>query len=78
MATLGSTWLAVRYPTADVRCITFGAPRVGNDKFNEAFRWLTALSYRCIYRMDPIPDKPKSMRDIYRPVAGGLYLHDNR
>lgn len=29
----GATWAALQWPGADVRCITFGSPRVGNRKF---------------------------------------------
>ena len=33
--------MALQCPTADVRCITFGSPRVGNAAFCEAFKWVT-------------------------------------
>ena len=38
VATLAATWAAVQWPTADVRCISFGAPAVGNASFVAAFR----------------------------------------
>lgn len=38
VATLTATWAAVQWPTADVRCISFGAPAVGNASFVAAFR----------------------------------------
>ena len=38
MATVAAVWMALQCPTADVRCVTFGSPRVGNAAFCEAFR----------------------------------------
>ena len=38
LATIAACWAALQSPTSDVRCITFGAPRVGNAAFVEAFR----------------------------------------
>ncbi|KAK9813912.1 hypothetical protein WJX73_004505 [Symbiochloris irregularis] len=55
LATIASLWLATRFPTADVRCITFGAQKVGNPEFAQTFRWLVGLSYRVVYRADPVP-----------------------
>lgn len=78
LATLSVPWIALRFPTADIRCITFGAPRVGNDAFQTVLNWLCSLMYRCIYRSDPVPDKPKRlMQDKYKQLSGALYLHDS-
>ena len=33
--------MALQCPTADVRCMSFGSPKVGNAAFCEAFRWVT-------------------------------------
>ena len=38
VATLAAAWAAVQWPTADVRCISFGAPAVGNTHFTAAFK----------------------------------------
>lgn len=38
LATIAACWAALQSPTSDVRCITFGAPHVGNAAFVEAFR----------------------------------------
>ena len=37
LATLCAPWCAVEYPKADVRCITFGSPRVGAHNRPSAF-----------------------------------------
>ena len=38
LATIAACWAALQSPTSDVRCITFGAPNVGNAAFVDAFR----------------------------------------
>ncbi len=38
VATLAATWAAIQWPTADVRCISFGASAVGNAAFAAAFK----------------------------------------
>lgn len=43
LATIAACWAALQSPTSDVRCITFGAPHVGNAAFVEAFRFVSIL-----------------------------------
>lgn len=38
VSTLAAAWLAMQWPTADVRCISFGAPALGNTAFAAAFK----------------------------------------
>ena len=33
VAHLAGIWAALQFPDADVRCITFGSPRVGNAAY---------------------------------------------
>ena len=42
-ATVAALWSALLFPSADVRCITLGAQKVGNAAFAAAFR--SALQY---------------------------------
>ncbi|KAK9818390.1 hypothetical protein WJX72_011847 [[Myrmecia] bisecta] len=72
LATLGAVWAALQSPTADVRCITFGAPKVGNSAFAQVFRWLVALSYRLVFHKDPMPDKGSILTGLV-PVHGAIY-----
>lgn len=58
LAICAAPWLALRYPSADVSCITFGSPRVGNAAFTHMFNWLVGLAYRTVYRFDPFPSMP--------------------
>ncbi|KAK9842880.1 hypothetical protein WJX74_003838 [Apatococcus lobatus] len=72
LATLGATWAAIEYPSADVRCITFGSPRVGNNKFKRAFHTLVGTSLRIIHGADPVPFMPPSLR--YHHVGGTVHV----
>lgn len=58
----GATWAAIEYPQADVRCITFGSPRVGNNKFKRAFHTLVGTSLRLVYGADPVTMMPPAFR----------------
>jgi hypothetical protein len=62
MHAVGATWAALEYHTADVRCITFGSPRVGNHKFRAAFHSLVGCSLRVVYGGDPVPLMPPSYK----------------
>ncbi len=73
LATIGSAWAALAYPDADIRCITFGSPRVGNRKFKRAFSTLVGTSYRVVYSADPVPSVPPAYR--YTHVNNCLYMY---
>ena len=57
----GAAWAALEYPDADIRCITFGSPRVANKVFGKAFSALVGTSLRLVHGFDPIPSLPPSM-----------------
>ena len=57
----GAAWAALEYPDADVRCITFGSPRVANKVFSKAFNALVGTSLRLVHGFDPVPALPPSM-----------------
>ena len=54
----GATWATLEYPQADIRCITFGSPRVGNKAFKRAFQTLVGTSLRLVHGGDPVPVLP--------------------
>jgi hypothetical protein len=64
LAILAAPWAALKWPNSDVSCITFGAPVIGNPGFNKSFHLLVGLSYRGIYRLDPVPDMPKPFNKL--------------
>ena len=57
----GAAWAALEYPDADIRCITFGSPRVANKVFGKAFNALVGTSLRLVHGFDPIPSLPPSL-----------------
>ena len=57
----GAAWAAIEYPDADIRCITFGSPRVANKVFGKAFNALVGTSLRLVYGFDPVPALPPSL-----------------
>ncbi len=50
--------MAKKFPKADVRVITFAAPRAGNEKFSAAFESLIGTSLRFHFNYDPVPCTP--------------------
>lgn len=50
--------MAKKFPMADVRVITFAAPRAGNEKFAAAFESLIGTSLRFHFNYDPVPCSP--------------------
>ena len=72
LATLAACWAGCTLATADVRCITFAAPRVGNAAFVAAFQNTTGVSYRVVNNADPMPRQPKPL--FYSHVGHAVWL----
>ena len=72
----GAAWATLEYPDADVRCITFGSPRVGNAIFKKAFNALVATSLRLTHGLDPVTMLPPSF--MYKHVRGAVHLHGHQ
>ena len=60
-ASAGAAWAALEYPDADIRCISFGSPRVANKVFGKAFNALVGTSLRLVHGFDPVPSLPPSI-----------------
>ncbi|GAB4815218.1 hypothetical protein N2152v2_002264 [Parachlorella kessleri] len=45
LAAAAAPWAALAFPKADVRCITYEAPRVGTEEFERVFYWLVSYAY---------------------------------
>ncbi|KAK9813966.1 hypothetical protein WJX73_007164 [Symbiochloris irregularis] len=75
LATVTALWAATEYPTAEVRCITFGAQKVGNSTFAQIFRWLVGLSFRMIYNRDPVPDNKRKSRNMLMTQDTLVHVH---
>ncbi|KAL0041862.1 hypothetical protein WJX79_007144 [Trebouxia sp. C0005] len=76
LATLGATWAALQYPQADIRCITFGSPRVGNKAFKRAFHTLVGTSLRLVHGGDPVPVLPPAF--VYHHVNGAIHIMNGK
>lgn len=75
LATIASLYYSVKYKKLNISCITFGSPRVGNERFTYLFDVYVKKSYRYINRYDPIPCIPFSKN--FNHVKGCLCLEDN-
>lgn len=51
-----------------ISCITFGSPRVGNNKFAKYFNSNVDTSFRCVFLQDPITFSPLPIR--FKHVRG--------
>ncbi|CAK0785161.1 hypothetical protein CVIRNUC_008367 [Coccomyxa viridis] len=58
VAVLSAMWATVQYPAADVRCVGFAGPRVGNNALCKSANYLVGSSIRVEYGHDPIPGVP--------------------
>ncbi|CAL5222891.1 g5320 [Coccomyxa viridis] len=77
VAVLSAMWATVNYPDADVRCIGFASPRVGNKAFCKSANYLIGSSIRVEVGHDPIPNVPgRSMG--YDEYDYAVILHQGR
>jgi predicted lipase len=74
LATLAAAWAALSIPTADIRCITFGSPRVGNSDFAEMFVNVVSTTYRIIFEADPTTHHPRPL--YYSHVGHPIWIHN--
>ena len=58
LATLASPSLGEAHPNKTLECITFGAPRVGNEIFVQWFHSYVDLSLRIVNDFDPVQSLP--------------------
>ena len=74
LATVAALDLALQRED-QVTCCTFGSPRVGSSKFVKLFNREVAISYRCVYKKDPITFTPLPIR--FRHVRGGVHFTED-
>ena len=58
LATIAAFWAGLTYPSADIRCITFGSPLVGNEDFVLDWRQVVGTRIRAVNGEDPVPSLP--------------------
>eukprot|EP00892_Ulva_mutabilis_P000708 jgi/Ulvmu1/10638/UM066_0018.1 len=76
LASVAALWAALSVPTADVRCITFGAPRAGNKDFAAAFVNAVGAQYRVVYEADPTPHHPRPV--FYMHAGHPIWVHEGK
>ncbi|KAL3157193.1 hypothetical protein ABBQ38_001432 [Trebouxia sp. C0009 RCD-2024] len=72
VASLAAPWAALQWPSADIRCVTFGNPKPGNAAYAQAFRDLVGRQYRLTNHLDVVPELP-TFND-YTEVGNGTGL----
>jgi hypothetical protein len=58
LATICAFYLKTVYPKRNVKCVTFGSPRVGNDDFVKKFNEILNKSIRCVNADDIVTRRP--------------------
>jgi hypothetical protein len=75
LATIGSLYYSFLYPDKDISCVTFGSPRVGDNRFVELFDERISNSLRYVNDNDPIPCVPTRWR--FKHVKGLQWLNQD-
>lgn len=75
LATIAALVFGSMYPEARHVCLTYGSPRVGDDRFVALFKQHVDESVRCVNQEDPVPMVPTSCS--YSHVPGLLYFDRN-
>ena len=76
LATIASVYYGLKYPDTFISCITFGSPRVGDQKFANLFNSIVTNTYRFVNDNDPIPCIPTAWR--FRHVEGCIWLYQDQ
>ena len=75
LATIAAQNFGHKYNYLNCMCVTFGAPRVGDENFKKRFNRVCKFSRRYVNEYDPIPSFPFSWR--YTHVCPGLLINKN-
>jgi hypothetical protein len=75
LAMIAAPILAERYKTKELRCYTYGAPRVGNGDFCKWFKGLVKINCRVVNERDPVTMIPLSF--LYVHVDDGICFKDD-
>lgn len=72
LATIAAPFLAELFPSKSIKCISFGAPRVGNHHFVEWFRDKVETNVRIVNEHDPVPHLPIGLS--FHHVSDGICI----
>lgn len=76
LATIAAQNFGHKYPTLNHMCVTFGAPRCGDDDFRKKFNKVCCFSKRFVNEYDPVPSLPFSLR--YSHVCPSQQIKTNQ
>ncbi|KAL6406394.1 hypothetical protein AUP68_09188 [Ilyonectria robusta] len=65
LATLCALWCKLRWPNADVTCVTIGSPRVGDRSLDQEFSRRNIHCYRIMADSDPVPTLPNRYTETF-------------
>ncbi|KAK9786889.1 hypothetical protein WJX73_001830 [Symbiochloris irregularis] len=74
VASLCGVWAAQTWPAADVRVVTFGSPKVGNQDWAQSFLATVGRSYRVVNMYDEVPALPPITDYVH--IDYGLWLNN--
>ncbi|DBA68386.1 TPA: hypothetical protein ACH3X2_013690 [Trebouxia sp. C0005] len=77
VASLAAPWAALQWPGADIRCVTFGNPKPGNQAYSDAFRDLVGRQYRVANHLDVVPELPTFNGYVAVGNGTGLWATNN-
>lgn len=76
LATICGPWAAETWPTADVRVISFGSPKAGNDEFAGSVYATVGRIYRVVNSIDAVPSLPPFKSYVHANYA--LWLNNSQ
>ena len=76
LATIAAQNYGHKYPKLNHMCVTFGAPRCGDDDFRKKFNTICCFSKRFVNEYDPVPSLPFSLR--YSHVCPSQQIKTNK
>jgi predicted lipase len=75
LATIGSLYYSFKYPSKNISCVTFGSPRVGDERFAVYFDERVKYSLRYVNDNDPVPCVPTRWR--FKHVKGLQWINQD-
>jgi predicted lipase len=76
IANIASIDFCKKYKDIQIKCVTFGSPKVGNENFVDEYNKYVKDSYRIVNKNDIIEHLPLPI--IYKHIHEPIYLEENK
>lgn len=76
IANIASIDFCKKYNDIQIKCVTFGSPKVGNENFVDEYNKYVKDSYRIVNKNDIIEHLPLPI--IYKHIHEPIYLEENK